>query len=49
MTNPEMGRADIHMHTTASDGKASVKDLLNFVATKRRHLSAIAITIPSPK
>lgn len=44
MTNPEMGRADIHMHTTASDGKASVKDLLNFVATKRRHLSAIAIT-----
>ncbi len=44
MTNPIMGRADLHIHTTASDGKASVKELLNFIANQRPHLNAIAIT-----
>ncbi len=44
MTNPQMGRADLHIHTNASDGKASIKELLNFVASNRRQLNAIAIT-----
>ncbi len=44
MTSPKMGRADLHMHTSASDGQPSVKELLNFVAKHRPHLNAIAIT-----
>lgn len=44
MTKATMGRADLHIHTNASDGKASVKELLNFVTNKRPHLTAIAIT-----
>jgi predicted metal-dependent phosphoesterase TrpH len=37
------GRADLHMHTTVSDGLATVRDLLEFVV-KRRKLDVIAIT-----
>ena len=44
MTQTLTGRADLHMHTTASDGKLTVKELLNFVTKKRKHLTAIAIT-----
>lgn len=39
-----MGIADLHMHTTCSDGTAHIKDLLDFIATKRPHLDTIAIT-----
>ena len=39
-----MGYADLHMHTTASDGKASVIELLNFVNNQRPHLDVVAIT-----
>jgi predicted metal-dependent phosphoesterase TrpH len=39
----EFGRADLHMHTTASDGLATVQDLLDHVA-QRGHLDVIAIT-----
>lgn len=38
------GRADLHMHTDASDGKPGVKALLDFVARQRSRLDAIAIT-----
>jgi len=38
------GYADLHMHTTASDGKPTVTELLSFVAVRRPHLSVIAIT-----
>ncbi|MEM9951486.1 MAG: PHP-associated domain-containing protein [Chloroflexota bacterium] len=44
MTNPPMGCADLHIHTTASDGKPTVRELLNFVAKHRPHLTTIAIT-----
>src|SRR5690606_38677092 len=44
MPNSRMGRADLHMHTTASDGKPAVKELLNFVANHLKHLNVIAIT-----
>lgn len=37
------GRADLHMHTTASDGVATVREVLDHVAA-RRHLNVIAIT-----
>jgi predicted metal-dependent phosphoesterase TrpH len=37
------GRADLHMHTTASDGRATVQQLLDYVA-KRGTLDVIAIT-----
>ena len=37
------GRADIHMHTNASDGLPTAKQLLDYVA-KRGHLDVIAIT-----
>ncbi len=37
------GRADLHMHTTVSDGIMSVQALLDSVA-RRRHLDVIAIT-----
>jgi len=39
-----MGIADLHIHTTCSDGTAHVKDVLDFVAAKRPHLDTIAIT-----
>ncbi|MEZ4668781.1 MAG: PHP-associated domain-containing protein [Anaerolineae bacterium] len=38
-----MGRADIHMHTTASDGFATVKQVLNHI-TRMGTLDVIAIT-----
>lgn len=38
------GRADLHMHTTASDGTTSIRDLLNYVARRRPSLDVIAIT-----
>lgn len=38
------GRADLHMHTTASDGKYTVREMLDFIAAKRRSLNVIAIT-----
>lgn len=38
------GRADLHMHTTASDGVASIRTLLDFIARRRPHLNVIAIT-----
>lgn len=38
-----MGRADLHLHTTASDGRATVSELLDYVAAQGR-LDVIAIT-----
>lgn len=38
-----MGRADVHMHTCASDGLPNAKQVLDYVA-KRGHLDVIAIT-----
>lgn len=38
------GRADLHMHTNASDGMPTVHALLDFVAKHRTDLQAIAIT-----
>jgi predicted metal-dependent phosphoesterase TrpH len=43
MSDFVFGRADLHIHTTASDGVASVLDVLNFVA-EQRALNVIAIT-----
>lgn len=43
MSQVHIGRADLHMHTTASDGVATVTELLNFVAQNRK-LDVIAIT-----
>lgn len=40
---PSLGRADLHMHTTASDGWASVQKVLDHVARKGV-LDVIAIT-----
>ncbi|MBZ0288883.1 MAG: PHP domain-containing protein, partial [Anaerolineae bacterium] len=37
------GRADLHMHTTASDGTAHVREVLDYVAEQRK-LDVIAIT-----
>lgn len=37
------GRADIHMHTTASDGFASIHQVLGYIARKRL-LDVVAIT-----
>jgi predicted metal-dependent phosphoesterase TrpH len=37
------GRADVHMHTCASDGLPNAKQVLDYVA-KRGHLDVIAIT-----
>ena len=37
LSHQEFGRADLHMHTTASDGMASVQELLDYVAG-RGHL-----------
>ena len=39
-----LGYADLHMHTTASDGRYSVQNVLDFIATHRPHLNVIAIT-----
>lgn len=38
-----LGRADLHMHTNASDGLPSARELLDFVA-RHRDLDVIAIT-----
>jgi predicted metal-dependent phosphoesterase TrpH len=38
------GRADLHMHTTASDGTATPAELLDYVALHRPDLDVIAIT-----
>jgi DNA polymerase III alpha subunit (gram-positive type) len=45
MTTPHelTGQADIHMHTNASDGLPTAKQVLDSVA-KREHLDVIAIT-----
>lgn len=40
----KMGRADLHMHTRASDGQATVQQLLSYVAKHRPQLDVIAIT-----
>ena len=42
-TNQLTGRADVHMHTNASDGLPTAKQILDHVAT-HRHLDVIAIT-----
>lgn len=44
LTPQSVGYADLHMHTTASDGVAPVRELLNYIARKRSHLNVIAIT-----
>ncbi|NJR12768.1 PHP domain-containing protein [bacterium] len=44
MSQPVFGRADLHMHTTASDGVLPVRDLLDHIEKHCRHLTAIAIT-----
>ena len=41
--NANRGLADLHMHTTYSDGSGAVEDVLNF-AEKRTSLDVIAIT-----
>lgn len=41
--NPRTGYADLHMHTTVSDGCATVAELLDYVACQGR-LDVIAIT-----
>lgn len=38
------GYADLHMHTTASDGTSNIRDLLNYITQHKSHLNAIAIT-----
>lgn len=38
------GLADLHMHTDCSDGKYSVRELLDYVARQRPNLDVIAIT-----
>lgn len=43
MGNPS-GRADLHIHTTASDGRYSVQDVLRHISQHRKHLTVIAIT-----
>jgi predicted metal-dependent phosphoesterase TrpH len=42
--NQTMGRADLHMHTRASDGQATVQQVLSYVAKHRPQLDVIAIT-----
>ena len=44
MSQPVFGRADLHMHTTVSDGVLPVRELLDYIAEHCRHLTAIAIT-----
>lgn len=43
MNNPTYGYADLHMHTSASDGVATVREVLNHVERHTR-LDVIAIT-----
>ena len=43
MTNT-LGRADLHMHTSASDGRYTVEQVLKHIATRQPHLDVIAIT-----
>jgi predicted metal-dependent phosphoesterase TrpH len=43
MSEIPLGRADLHIHTTASDGAASILEVMNFIA-QRRKLNVIAIT-----
>ena len=38
------GHADLHIHTSASDGKPNVHELLQFIAEQRPGLDVIAIT-----
>lgn len=38
-----LGRADLHMHTCASDGIPTIREILNYVEA-RKHLDVIAIT-----
>lgn len=38
------GRADLHIHTTASDGRYSVQDVLKHISQHRKDLNVIAIT-----
>jgi predicted metal-dependent phosphoesterase TrpH len=38
-----LGRADVHMHTSASDGLPAVREVLDYVA-RRGHLDVMAIT-----
>jgi predicted metal-dependent phosphoesterase TrpH len=44
MNYTDTGHADLHMHTTASDGTTPVRDLLSYVAQHRPDLDVIAIT-----
>ena len=39
-----MGYADLHIHTTATDGVPTIQQLLDFVAAQRPELDVIAIT-----
>ena len=41
-TNAKIGYADLHMHTTLSDGNLSVEELVTFC--KRKGLRCISIT-----
>ena len=41
---PYHGTADLHVHTTASDGISPVDDLLDYIAIYRPNLDVIAIT-----
>jgi predicted metal-dependent phosphoesterase TrpH len=38
------GRADLHIHTTASDGRYTVQEVLEFISKKRPYLNVVAIT-----
>jgi len=40
----QLGYADLHMHTKASDGTATVQRLMNYVEHQRPELDVIAIT-----
>lgn len=44
LKSQQLGYADLHIHTTASDGMVPVRDLLNDIARKRPYLNVIAIT-----
>lgn len=39
-----IGRADLHIHTTASDGRYTVQEILQHLQTRQPHLDVIAIT-----
>jgi predicted metal-dependent phosphoesterase TrpH len=39
-----LGRADLHIHTTASDGRYTVQEILQHLQTRRPRLDVIAIT-----